>query len=285
MSNTTKLTTKKEPKEPKTIKKTKKTNNSDETKDLPIINTVIEKKELVVETNENENIDLSEENVELENIDHESDKTMSIEETTNKILSNLEALNALFDDTNKHLKNFEFDDSSIIQMKKITKTLLKNQSDLSLKLNESLFVELAKQVKSNKNNKKNKKDKDPNKDTSKSAVNIKKNVEPEILKIMGLPEDTLLCSTDILRYINKIIGEYKDKEHEKYDPFIFTYDIDGKKDGKKFKIIKDIKIFYDFISMKMCKFKDKKGDFFKIEDFPQELSYQQIMTYNKYCFA
>lgn len=277
MSDTIKTT------KPKVTKKTKKTNNSDENKDLPIVKIEIEeKKDLPVET---ENKDLpveTEENVELENNDPESEKSISTEEMTNKILSNLEALNVLFDNTNKHLKNFEFDDSSILQMKKITKTLLKNQNDLSLKLNELLFVELAKQVKSNKNNKKNKKDKDPNKDTSKSAVNIKKNVEPQILKIMGESDDTQLCSTDILRYINKLVKEYKNKEHEKYDHSIFTSD----GDNRKFKIIKDIKTFYDFIAIKMSNLKIKKGDdFFKVEDFPGELSYQQIMTYNKYCFA
>jgi len=277
MSDTTKTT------KPKATKKTKKI-NSDENKDLPIVK-IEENKDLPIEKNETENKDLpieTEENVELENIYPESDKSISTEEMTTKILSNLEAMNVLFDDTNKHLKNFEFDDSSILQMKKITKTLLKNQNDLSLKLNELLFVELAKQVKSNKNNKKNKKDKDPNKDTSKSAVNIKKNVEPQILKIMGESDDTQLCSTDILRYINKLVKEYKNKEHEKYDPLIFTSD----GDNRKFKIIKDIKIFYDFIAIKMCNLKIKKGDdFFKVEDFPTELSYQQIMTYNKYCFA
>ena len=97
------------------------------------------------------------------------------------------------------------------------------------------------------------------------AVNIKKDSYPAVIKFLKFDIEAKASRSDILQKISSYVKEEK---------------LSVENNTKFFYLQKDLKDLFDFIKIQ----KIERGDMAESDDFPTQISYQQIMGYLKYCF-
>ena len=168
-----------------------------------------------------------------------------------------------------------------------SKTFIKNKADfekvdIMIRNVEKEFVNLQISIRKSyittliedkKNFIENKKKKKMMKNTSNSHVNKMKLAKPYTLLFMGIHDNNMTSTADILRGFSKFIKEEKDKKNKD----IFVYKENNEIDNTSFKIIGKMKVLFEEIKKEA----NIRGDMITI---PEELTFKNIFTYVKYMF-
>ena len=179
-----------------------------------------------------------------------------------EIIQNLTILSKL------SLKNFNLSKDFITQVNKninsINKLALKITSDtLDYMTKENSISLKNKDAKSKKEKKKGPKEN--------YSINKEKPTFIEVLNFMKLEENSCVSRGQLIQHINAFVK----KEKTNNNPDIF---VEG--DNRKFYLIGDLKVLFDFIKNQMI----LREDLNESNSFENILSYNQIMKYLKYCF-
>lgn len=276
MSTLTTETTNTESKKPKVSKKTKKTEKTSEiinddasfkeesTKKETLTETTskINAEEIQVKTEIDENND-HDENNDQEVID--SEETSSMEELLEYYSNLVKCLEFI---SKQNLKNYDVTKDSINQVTKLMNKSIKLFGSVQISTIEFTTKEAGESLKA-----KETKAKKPKKTVDKENYAINKVSESysEVLSFMKLQENTLISKANILQEINAFVKKQKTANN----PDIF---FEG--DNRRFKLIGDLKVLFEFIKKQMI----KRGDLGNSDEFPKDLAYTQIMKYLKYCF-
>ena len=168
-----------------------------------------------------------------------------------------------------------------------SKTFIKNKSDfekvdMMVRNVEKEFINLQTTIRKSyiitliedkKNFIENKKKKKMMKNTSNSHVNKMKLAKPYTLLFMGIHDNNMTSTADILRSFSKFIKEEKDRKNKD----IFVYKENNEIDNTSFKIIGKMKVLFEEIKKEA----HTRGDMITI---PEELTFKNIFTYVKYMF-
>lgn len=268
MDTLTTETNKTETKKPKVSKKTKKSEETPET--INEASSKIEepiKKETLAETV----LTVQAEEVNEQNDDDENQETSDPEAvySMDELLQNYDLfLKPLEFISKQNLKNYDVSKDSIIQITKVMNKATKLFANIQISNNDFLTKETASSLKT-----KDAKAKKPKKIVNKEnfAINKENESYPEVLAFMKLNENTNVSKAHILQEINAFVK----KEKTSNNPEIF---FEG--DNRRFKLIGDLKVLFEFIKKQMI----KRGDLGNSDEFPKDLAYTQIMKYLKYCF-
>ena len=269
MDTLTTETNKTETKKPKVSKKAKKSEQTTET--INEASSKIEepiKKETLSETV----ITVQAEEVNEQNDDDENQETSDPEAvySMDELLQNYDLfLKPLEFISKQNLKNYDVSKDSIIQISKIMNKATKFFAAIQNSNNDFLTKETASSLKT-----KDAKAKKPKKIVNKEnfAINKENETYPEVLSFMEFDKNTNVSKAQILQKINSFVK----KEKTENNPEIF---FEG--DNRRFKLIGDLKVLFEFIKKQMI----KRGDLGNSDEFPKDLAYTQIMKYLKYCFA
>ena len=272
MDTLTTETNKTETKKPKVSKKTKKSDQITE-KTPETINEASSKieepikKETLAETV----LTVQAEEVNEQNDDDENQETSDPEAvySMDELLQNYDLfLKPLEFISKQNLKNYDVSKDSIIQITKVMNKATKLFANIQISNNDFLTKETASSLKT-----KDAKAKKPKKIVNKEnfAINKENESYPEVLAFMKLNENTNVSKAHILQEINAFVK----KEKTSNNPEIF---FEG--DNRRFKLIGDLKVLFEFIKKQMI----KRGDLGNSDEFPKDLAYTQIMKYLKYCF-
>jgi len=186
----------------------------------------------------------------------------TLDQTTELILiKQLDTIVDIFENFNsKSLKdsslNKEFVNKLTGNIKKINKHVAQ--------LNNNTLDIIVKEASVSLKSKDSKKPKKPT-DKEKCAVNIKKDSYPAVIKFLKFDTEAKASRSDILQKISSYVKEEK---------------LSVENNTKFFYLQKDLKDLFDFIKIQ----KIERGDMTESDDFPTQISYQQIMGYLKYCF-
>lgn len=276
MDTLTTETNKTETKKPKVSKKTKKSDQTTEQKTEQTTETINEvsskieepiKKETLAETV----VTVQAEEVNEQNDDDENQETSDPEAvySMDELLQNYDLfLKPLEFISKQNLKNYDVTKESIIQISKIMNKATKFFTAIQNSNNDFLTKETASSLKT-----KDAKAKKPKKIVNKEnfAINKENETYPEVLSFMKLEENTNVSKAHILQDINAFVK----KEKTANNPEIL---FEG--DNRRFKLIGDLKVLFEFIKKQMI----KRGDLGNSDEFPKDLAYTQIMKYLKYCF-
>jgi hypothetical protein len=266
MDTLTTETNKTETKKPKVSKKNKKSEQTTE-----IINEASSKiEEPIKEILKTEPVITAEE-VNEENNDDENQETSDPEAvySIDELLQNYDLfLKPLEFISKQNLKNYDVSKDSIIQITKVMNKAIKLFTNIQISNNDFLTKETASSLKT-----KDAKAKKPKKIVNKEnfAINKENESYKEVLTFMKLNENTNISKAQILQVINAFVK----KEKTANNPDIF---FEG--DNKRFKLIGDLKILFEFIKKQMI----KRGDLGYSVEFPKDLDYTEIMKDLKYCF-
>ena len=268
MDTLTTETTNTETKKPKVSKKTKKSEQTTES-----INEASSKiEEPIKEILKTEPvITVQDEEVNEQNDEDENQETSDPEAvySMNELLQNYDLfLKPLEFISKQNLKNYDVSKDSITQITKVMNKAIKLFANIQISNNDFLTKETASSLKT-----KDAKAKKPKKVVNKEnfAINKENETYKEVLSFMKLGENTNVSKAQILQAINAFVK----KEKTANNPEIF---FEG--DNKRFKLIGDLKILFEFIKKQMI----KRGDLGNSDEFPKDLAYTQIMKYLKYCF-
>lgn len=268
MDTLTTETNKTETKKHKVSKKTKKSVETPET--INEASSKIEepiKKETLAETV----VTVQAEEVNEQNDEDENQETSDPEAvySMDELLQNYDLfLKPLEFISKQNLKNYDVSKDSIIQITKVMNKATKLFANIQISNNDFLTKETASSLKT-KDAKANKPKKIVNKENF--AINKENESYPEVLAFMKLNENTNVSKAHILQEINAFVK----KEKTANNPEIF---FEG--DNRRFKLIGDLKVLFEFIKKQMI----KRGDLGNSDEFPKDLAYTQIMKYLKYCF-
>lgn len=272
MDTLTTETNKTETKKPKVSKKTKKSDQITEktTETINEASSKIEepiKKETLAETL----VAVQAEEVNEQNDDDENQETSDPEAvySMDELLQNYDLfLKPLEFISKQNLKNYDVTKESIIQISKIMNKATKFFTAIQNSNNDFLTKETASSLKT-----KDAKAKKPKKIVNKEnfAINKENETYPEVLSFMEFDKNTNVSKAQILQKINSFVK----KEKTENNPEIF---FEG--DNRRFKLIGDLKVLFEFIKKQMI----KRGDLGNSDEFPKDLAYTQIMKYLKYCF-
>ena len=160
----------------------------------------------------------------------------------------------------KSLKDFSLNKESLKKLTDNIKKINKHTEQLNKYALDIIVKEASVSLKS----KDSKKPKKPT-DKEKCAVNIKKDSYPAVIKFLKFDEESKASRSDILQKISSYVKEEK---------------LSVENNTKFFYLQKDLKDLFDFIKIQ----KIERGDMAESDDFPTQISYQQIMGYLKYCF-
>jgi hypothetical protein len=268
MDTLTTETNKTETKKPKVSKKTKKSVETTE-----IINEASSKieepikKETLAETV----VTVQAEEVNEQNDDDENQETSDPEAvySIDELLQNYDLfLKPLEFISKQNLKNYDVSKDSIIQITKVMNKATKLFANIQISNNDFLTKETASSLKT-----KDAKAKKPKKIVNKEnfAINKENESYPEVLSFMEFDKNSNVSKAQILQKINSFVK----KEKTENNPEIF---FEG--DNRRFKLIGDLKVLFEFIKKQMI----KRGDLGNSDEFPKDLAYTQIMKYLKYCF-
>lgn len=259
-----------ESKKPKVSKK-KKTDTVVSTE--PSINESISLKE---EPAKKETLTETISDVKVEEVETDKNESSELSESEEKSIDTLlekygELIKTLEFISKENLKNYIVSKESFDQITNYVNKFIKLSGALQISNNNFMAKETSESLKA-----KDAKSKKPKKvvDKEKSAVNLKKETYKEVLTFLNLPENTLVSQSDIQRGIIKFVKN----ERESGNPDIFVKDF--KEPKKWFKLIGNLKVFFDFIK----KQKIERGDLSKSDEFPNQIRYQDIMGFVKYCF-
>jgi hypothetical protein len=169
---------------------------------------------------------------------------------------------------NAPLKSFEPTKDLVVQITKNSNKINKLMLQLNTNFNDFMLKECATSLK-NKDSKLKKTKKIGN--AANYAINKELSTYKEVLIFMKRPENTFVSKGNILQSINSFIKNEKNNNNTE----IF---VEG--DNRKFNLIGDLKILFNFIRENMI----ERGDIKESDDFPKQLSYIDIMKYLKYCF-
>lgn len=251
-------------------KKTKKTKKSEEVNntsdDIEIkLEEVIEEKSIKLDDVVDNTIQIEEEII--DNDDEISNK--SEEKNGDELINFYQNLSKNFEDISKlNFKDYSLNKTQITLLiklvNKVNKINFATQNSyydfISKEACESFKTKDAKSKKVKKTV--NKKD---------CAVNKLKKTYPEVLKFMNLDEDTLISQTDIQKAICNYV---KNKKLENNHDIVFNGD------NKRFNIIGDLNDLFNFL----IKIQKERGQYDENKGTPENISYQELMTYFKYCF-
>jgi hypothetical protein len=272
MDTLTTETNKTETKKPKVSKKTKKSDQITE-KTTEIINESSSKieEDIKKETLTEPVITVQAEEVNEQNDDDENQETLDPEEvySMDELLQNYDLfLKPLEFISKQNLKNYDVTKDSITQINKVINKAIKLFANIQISNNDFLTKETASSLKT-----KDAKAKKPKKIVNKEnfAINKENETYKEILSFMKLPENTNVSKAHILQEINAFIKKEKTANNQE----IF---FEG--DNRRFNLIGDLKVLFEFIKKQMI----KRGDLGNSDEFPKDLAYTQIMKYLKYCF-
>jgi hypothetical protein len=186
----------------------------------------------------------------------------SLDQTSELILiKQLDTIVDIFENFNsKNLKDSSLTKEFVVKLSNNIKKINKHVSQLNNNSYDMLVKEASVSLKS-KDSKKPKKQMDKDK----CAVNIKKDTYPAVLKFMKFDEESQVSRSDILQKISSYVKQEK---------------LSVENNTKFFHLQKDLKDLFDFIRVQ----KIERGDITESDEFPTQISYQQIMGYLKYCF-
>ena len=268
MDTLTTETNKTETKKPKVSKKTKKSEQTTES-----INEASSKiEEPIKEILKTEPvITVQAEEVNEQNDEDENQETSDPEAvySMNELLQNYDLfLKPLEFISKQNLKNYDVSKDSITQITKVMNKAIKLFANIQISNNDFLTKETASSLKT-----KDAKAKKPKKVVNKEnfAINKENETYKEVLSFMKLDENTNVSKAQILQEINAFVK----KEKTANNPDIF---FEG--DNRRFNLIGDLKVLFEFIKKQMI----KRGDLGNSDEFPKDLAYTQIMKYLKYCF-
>ena len=272
MDTLTTETNKTETKKPKVSKKTKKSDQITE-KTTEIINEASSKiEEPIKETLKTETvITVQDQEVNEQNDEDENQETSDPEAvySMDELLQNYDHfLKHLEFISKQNLKNYDVTKESITQITKVMNKAIKLFANIQISNNDFLTKETASSLKT-----KDAKAKKPKKVVNKEnfAINKENETYKEVLSFMKLDENTNVSKAHILQEINAFVK----KEKTANNPEIFFQG-----DNRRFKLIGDLKVLFEFIKKQMI----KRGDLGNSDEFPKDLAYTQIMKYLKYCF-
>jgi len=276
MDTLTTETNKTETKKPKVSKKTKKSDQITEKTTEQKTETINEASSKVEENIKKETlaeplVTVQAEEVNEQNDDDENQETSDPEAvySMDELLQNYDLfLKPLEFISKQNLKNYDVSKESITQITKVMNKATKLFANIQISNNDFLTKETASSLKT-----KDAKAKKPKKIVNKEnfAINKENETYPEVLSFMKLDENTNVSKAQILQKINSVVK----KEKTENNPDIF---FEG--DNRRFKLIGDLKILFEFIKKQMI----KRGDLGNSDEFPKDLAYTQIMKYLKYCF-
>ena len=177
------------------------------------------------------------------------------------LIKQLDTIVDIFEKFNsKNLKDSKLTKEFVVKLSNNIKKINKHVSQLNNNTFDIIVKEASVSLKS-KDSKKPKKQMDKDK----CAVNIKKDTYPAVLKFMNFDEESQVSRSDILQKISSYVKQEK---------------LSVENNTKFFNLEKDLKDLFDFIRIQ----KIERGDMVESDDFPTQISYQQIMGYLKYCF-
>ena len=271
MDTLTTETTKTETKKPKVSKKTKKSDQINEKTTETINETSSKIEDIKKETLAETLVTVQAEEVNEQNDDDENQETSDPEAvySMDELLQNYDLfLKPLEFISKQNLKNYDVSKDSITQITKVMNKAIKLFANIQISNNDFLTKETASSLKT-----KDAKAKKPKKVVNKEnfAINKENETYPEVLSFMKLHENTNVSKAHILQEINAFIK----KEKTANNPEIF---FEG--DNRRFNLIGDLKVLFEFIKKQMI----KRGDLGNSDEFPKDLAYTQIMKYLKYCF-
>ena len=266
MDTLTTETNKTETKKPKVSKKTKKSVETTEIineassiieepiKEILKTETVITAEEVTEQNNEDENQETS-----------DPEAVYSMDELLQNYDLFLKPLEFI---SKQNLKNYDVSKESITQVMKVMNKAIKLFANIQISNNDFMTKETASSLKT-KDAKAKKPKKIVNKDNF--AINKENQSYKEVLTFMKLNENTNISKAQILQEINAFVKTNKTGNN----PDIF---FEG--DNRRFMLIGDLKVLFEFIKKQMI----KRGDLGNSDEFPKDLAYTQIMKYLKYCF-
>jgi len=170
--------------------------------------------------------------------------------------------------SSKNIKDFDISkdflntlSSDSKKINKLTLALVTSLQDFLLKENITSLKKVSKSSKAPKKvvNKEN------------FAINKVNESYPEVLKFMGVEQDTPISKGQIIQKVNAFVKEHKTANN----PDIF---VEG--DNRSFRLIGDLKVLFSFVEKQMI----ERGDMTKGDKFPEHIAYTGIMKYLKYCF-
>lgn len=272
MDTLTTETIKTETKKPKVSKKTKKSDQiTEETTE-----TINEASSKIEEPIKNETLTETVVTVQAEEVNEQNDDDENQETSDPEAVYSMDELLQNYDlflkplefISKQNLKNYDVSKDSIIQITKVMNKATKLFANIQISNNDFLTKETASSLKT-----KDAKAKKPKKIVNKEnfAINKENESYPEVLAFMKLNENTNVSKAHILQEINAFVK----KEKTANNPEIF---FEG--DNRRFKLIGDLKVLFEFIKKQMI----KRGDLGNSDEFPKDLAYTQIMKYLKYCF-
>jgi hypothetical protein len=106
------------------------------------------------------------------------------------------------------------------------------------------------------------------------SINIPKAVYPQVLEFLKLEENTLVSRSELIQGINLFVTKEKKKEIDNNPIYVSG-------DNRRFNLVGDLAILFDFVKDIMI----ERGDLSDKSDFPENISYQEIMKYMKYMFV
>jgi hypothetical protein len=197
--------------------------------------------------------------------DDEKVSTSSPDEYLKNIHTIVELLTEV---SSKNIKDFDISKDFLNTLSSDSKKINKLNLALVTSLQDFLLKENITSLK-----KVSKSSKAPKKVVNKEnfAINKVNESYPEVLKFMGVEQDTPISKGQIIQKVNAFVKEHKTANN----PDIF---VEG--DNRSFRLIGDLKVLFTFIEKQMI----ERGDMTKGDKFPEHIAYTGIMKYLKYCF-
>lgn len=259
-------------------KKSKKTKKSTEKKveqtaqnvsdDTPVVQEVQKPVDQPVVQSTEQSVEQSVEQSAEQSAEQEDDEKVSTS-SPDEYLKNVHTIVELLTEvSSKNIKDFDISkdflntlSSDTKKINKLTLALITSLQDFLLKENITSLKKVSKSSKAPKKvvNKEN------------FAINKVNESYPEVLKFMGVEQDTPISKGQIIQKVNAFVKEHKTANN----PDIF---VEG--DNRSFRLIGDLKVLFTFIEKQMI----ERGDMTKGDKFPEHIAYTGIMKYLKYCF-
>lgn len=166
----------------------------------------------------------------------------------------------------KNLKEINLTKDFFTQVTTKCKKIIKLNTQMTTNIVDIMLKENLVSLK-NKDSKQNKPKKVVNKENL--AINKLMTTYPEVLAFLKLEDGTQVSRALLIQRINSFVKKEKTDKNP---------DITVAEDNRRFNLIGDLKILFDFIKLKMIERGELK------DEFPTHISYREIMKYLRYCF-
>ena len=233
---------------------------------------VLEKKEnIILEEVINEDLDIQKDES-IENIESDEKENINKIDDSNEKEEYLKKLDTIVECltfvNDKNLKDLNLTKDFFSNVSTRYKKIIKLNNQMTTNLIDIMLKENLVSLK-NKDSKQNKPKKVINKENL--AINKLMTTYPEVLKFLKLDENAMVSRAQLIQNINAFVK----KEKTENNPDIYV-----KGDNRCFNLIGELKVLFNFIKLKML----ERGDLENESEFPNNISYRQIMKYLKYCF-